>query len=692
MIGNRWFRKFPIRRGSAAPQRRRVRPMLEALEDRITPSTVTESAADAATLQTDLNGATTPGNQYVINLTGPSSAYNLASGTELTVPGGAGSITIVGTGQSITGKGNRVFNVQPTANLTIEDVTITGGSGVTQGAGLFDPGGKVALSNVTVSGNTASGSGSTAALGGGIYVSGSGATLTLSNVRISDNNAIGATGAAGVNGPIGGTGVTGGNAQGGGLYVSGGATLSLTATAVNGNTAQGGTGGAGGNGTTTGGAGGAGGAAEGGGAYLSTSTTATSTILNSSFTGNQAIGGTGGAGGTFTITGGAGGTGGNGSGGGVLLNSGTVQILNATLDGNQASGGIAGTASGSAAGGTAGNGNGGGIDILTAAIATLDNNTIYHNTASGNSSSGGGVYSSAATPTLMNNLLLNNTAAANADTNLTLLPTNDNLTTAGLNGQTILGGATTTAAGLVYYPLLPGPNAAIDKGNNTALTTIAAAEGVASGNATDEIGGSRLVNGTIDIGAIEFSQSSTTTTVTVSPLSIGFSSSAQSLTLNASVTNSSGVAVNQGTVTFTVMGNGQQVGSSVSGTVSNGHASATFTLPANTAGGTYTIQASYANPYQGPGNGQFNNASGSATLAISSPPSQIEAAFTIALDMAELVLEANGINQAGPLVFQPPMALLEQILANLSYAGSLELTALRVGIEAGVQFVGASNH
>ena len=83
---------------------------------------MTESAANAAALQADLNNATATNTQYVINLTGANSAYNLASGQELTVSAAASgsSVTILGAGQSITGNGNRVFFIDPGANVTLQ--------------------------------------------------------------------------------------------------------------------------------------------------------------------------------------------------------------------------------------------------------------------------------------------------------------------------------------------------------------------------------------------------------------------------------------------------------------------------------------------------------------------------------------------------------------------------------------------
>jgi len=81
----------------------------------------------------------------------------------------------------------------------------------------------------------------------------------------------------------------------------------------------------------------------------------------------------------------------------------------------------------------------------------------------------------------------------------------------------------------------------------------------------------------------------TSTTTTASPASAFFNAAQQTVTLNAAVTSSNGV-VNAGIVTFTVTG----VGAATSGTVVNGAASATLTIPAGQAAASYPIQATYS--------------------------------------------------------------------------------------------------
>jgi trimeric autotransporter adhesin len=83
------------------------------------------------------------------------------------------------------------------------------------------------------------------------------------------------------------------------------------------------------------------------------------------------------------------------------------------------------------------------------------------------------------------------------------------------------------------------------------------------------------------------------TSITAANATATFNTSKQNVTLTADVTSGAG-AVNQGTVTFTVLQGNTVVGSAVtSGAVNNGQASVSYALPANTATGTYTIDAAY---------------------------------------------------------------------------------------------------
>src|SRR6185503_10160625 len=99
----------------------------------------------------------------------------------------------------------------------------------------------------------------------------------------------------------------------------------------------------------------------------------------------------------------------------------------------------------------------------------------------------------------------------------------------------------------------------------------------------------------------------TTTTVANANATYGDTS----VTLNATVTPTSGPAVNNGSVTFTVKQGPTTIGAATTdNTVVAGAASVSYALPAGTDAGPYTIQASYT-----PGTG-FNASSGTGSLTI----------------------------------------------------------------------------
>jgi cyclophilin family peptidyl-prolyl cis-trans isomerase len=104
---------------------------------------------------------------------------------------------------------------------------------------------------------------------------------------------------------------------------------------------------------------------------------------------------------------------------------------------------------------------------------------------------------------------------------------------------------------------------------------------------------------------------SAASTTTVNSSTATYSQSSQPVSLTANVTSENGT-VSVGTVTFTVDdSNGNQVGTSVtSGTVASGAASASFTLPANTAPGTYTVNAVYS------GGSGFATSTGTNSLTV----------------------------------------------------------------------------
>jgi hypothetical protein len=92
------------------------------------------------------------------------------------------------------------------------------------------------------------------------------------------------------------------------------------------------------------------------------------------------------------------------------------------------------------------------------------------------------------------------------------------------------------------------------------------------------------ITGTSTGTVVSAAAASTTTVASNVPLT--FSPNAQPITLNATVTSTS--TVNNGSVAFTLLG------TQVSADVTNGAASAGFSVSAGTAAGSYTIQAAYS--------------------------------------------------------------------------------------------------
>lgn len=240
------------------PARPRVRLAVEPLEDRAVPASFT-----AATVP-DLIGAITAANQSAeadtitlapgktFTLKQVNNTWDYSSNGLPVVAAAGGPLTIVGNGdiieRSTAGKTPkfRLLAVAPGASLTLENLTMQGGSdGYFYGAGgaIYNAG-TLSLKGVTVQNNSA-------ASGGGIYSNGS---LLLQNCLIQSNQAVGRDGSngfyVGPNTPKDHEDfryvypTPGQDAFGGGVCVAGG-TASLLGTTVINNTAKGGKGGQG---------------------------------------------------------------------------------------------------------------------------------------------------------------------------------------------------------------------------------------------------------------------------------------------------------------------------------------------------------------------------------------------------------------------------------------------------------------
>ncbi|MGA9397087.1 MAG: CSLREA domain-containing protein [Anaerolineaceae bacterium] len=374
---------------------------------------------------------------------------------------------------------DRVFDILSGANVTLENLTVTGGhspdgnGNLAHGGGIRSVG-SLSLINVVVTGNQA-GKGSNGGVaganggyGGGIYIFGN--SLSILSSRISDNHA-----GAGQDNTTSGDG-----GRGGGIFTDAGI-VTITNSEIRDNTA-----GAGGEITTNAYGG------IGGGCYCG----GTITITGSTISGNTA---------------GSSSSGGGGPAGGIYAN-GEMTITNSTISGNT---------SGSTSSEYGSSGNGGGI--VASNHVTIRYSTIYDNHIGTGYSAGrgGGIYSEGADYfTLGGTILAGNTNSTGSqpdcfspgnvnseDYNLVGITTG--CTFSGLTGNSQLGvpGFTLpplgTNGGPTQTHALPAGNQAIDKipsGSNGCGTTYS----------NDQRGYTRPFDGdydgtaACDIGAFEF--------------------------------------------------------------------------------------------------------------------------------------------------------------------------------------------
>ncbi len=334
---------------------------------------VAAAAADGAVDTITFDPSLTAAGPATITLTtigddtaGPS---DLGITTNITITGPTGTANGITLANGTTGQ--RLFYVGVGGSLTLNNLTLTGGSA--QG------------------GNGANGGGGAAGLGGAIFTQG---TLTITNSTLTGNTASGGNGSSGNNGGGGGLG---GNASGG----TGGGPNSGFAGGFGGGGSYGGAVGTGG----TGGFGGGGGSAYNAG--------------GGGFGGGGGGGNSNGAAGSGGFGGGAGnnsydGGGGAGLGGAIFSNNGTVTITNSTLTGNTATVGT-GANNGQAYGGAIFGRNG---------TVTLLNDTISGNTAA---DGGRGVYVLGDTSDGGNNTSPSGSGLATVTINNTIIGQSDTL-------------------------------------------------------------------------------------------------------------------------------------------------------------------------------------------------------------------------------------------------------------------------
>jgi hypothetical protein len=446
-------------------QRRRAwRPLLEALEDRLTPATYTvNSIGDTGAgsgLLGDLRYCITradadPGSLIVFDQAVFATAQTITLGGSA-LPDLSQSMQITGPAAGVTvnaGRQSRVLAIDSGAAVAITNLTITRGQVGNSGGGILNSG-TLTLSNCTVSDNRGDPS------GGGINNSG---TLNLNECTINDNTVGGGGPGGGIlnsgtatltNCTLSGNYIYGSASGGSGGGIANGGTLTLVNCILNGNEVQGGFFGIGG---------------RGGGINNS----GTATLVNCTLSGNTADG---------SHVNGSIGSGGIGGSGGGIANSGALTLTNCTLSGNVGGDGsqtipyppVSGTIPGDSGG------------IANSGTATLNNTIVAGNRATTMPDvSGGGTLSAAFC------LIGDGTGSGLGGGNGNLIGTSANPLNALLAPLGSYGGPTPT------LPLLPG-SPALDAGSN-ALALDASGQPLAA----DQRGSPRTINNTVDIGAVE---------------------------------------------------------------------------------------------------------------------------------------------------------------------------------------------
>ncbi|WP_055077234.1 DUF4347 domain-containing protein [Pseudanabaena sp. 'Roaring Creek'] len=456
----------------------------------------------------------------------------------------ANSLAINGNGKTNTvidgslNGNNGIFSITGSPTVSFNDLTIQNGKS-NGGAAIFSNGGTINISNSYLNGNFAQNGGAILSNGG---------TVNISNSNLSGNNATLGGAIYSVNTILNITNSTlsGNNADVGGAIVAQGGALNISNSTLSGNYGQSGA----------------------GAIYVFAPTS----ISNSTLAGNS-TGGYGGAiynnGSTLDITNST--LSGNSAGfyGGAIFMYGTASIINSTLSGNSAV-------------------FGGGAIFNVGGTLTVNSSTISNNSANSSTAqlynTGGGILNYFGTVSLANTIVAANFDTKNNSGTGTLSPDvwgafvdngnnliGDTTGSTGFTTSTLLGNASNrldpqllplSNYGGSTQTQLPKPTSpVINAGNNVTATT-------------DQRGYSRIVGGTVDIGAVEIqgytispvngnngfqlTENNSNTPIPNIPITVTVTSSSGETTSYTTTTDASGIASLQSLPTslgtFTISG------------------------------------------------------------------------------------------------------------------------------------------
>ena len=243
-----------------------------------------------------------------------------------------------------------------------------------------------------------------------------------------------------------------------------------------------------------------------------------------------------------------------------------------------------------------------------------------------------------------------NTANQNVTLNATLTATTGDTVAGGTVTFKVFNGSTQIGANAVSGTVAGGAASAtfvLPGGTNAGTYTIQATYSGTSTGTGDFLASSDTTN----THTLTVNPASTTTTA--SNATATFSSSTQSVTLNATVTSPGGT-VGAGTVTFTVLNGATPVGSATtSGTVTGGSASVSYSLPASTPAGTYTIQAVYnaSTNFSGSSDNTHTLAISAATTTTASNVTVTFSATNQTVPLSATVTSGGGTVNVGTVTF-----------------------------------------